>query len=819
MKTKERKFKNSPKQTRNKHKHTHTHTHAVLTTTPILAMGGNNKRVKVVSPLPFDADGGGGEKNVSSSLSYLKSLQNLIRCDGCQNAMCLDDEQSPPPITLHCGHTICRNCGMKATEPRKGFYEAFCPAQSGCSEQVFARDFTDAVVGNIKMVEIAHRARELETKMLKEKRRREDAFCAGEDAKEVRAVARKLGEKDENNKKGIENTAMMVARAVPTRKLTEAFESALLRTACESAMEIMGDPDVPPGLASFVDGSREKEGEKFAKLEARRKVIMASASEREKAEAMEELSRTIEELKEKRAKIRRAREMLEERERVEEEEKGPSSSQEDLAVLREKVTREIDAMNTNQLRARYVHMHGKQPVKGTTKSDYRKIFENVDPSVWLATTKYIEASRNNRSQPSQDHQLQQEGVLLVRDSLGVDEEATMRKGAMGTAKATTTATKELFHNPFSRLRSSTRINNKRRASESFDSPEVFALTNTSSETEQSVKDAAYDEILNQITRCGRHAVVVKDDDEPLGDDVTHCIVTSGATIHSNDDDGKTKNGARKKYVIKKRSVRYLESLARGIWIVSSEWLDSRKDLKKYANEEEFEIHDAAGTWEDMGTNGLLDVRIFNSASLHRKNKENFSGLFESSESDSLMLTRRARTTKEIAAAKSSGIFNGLKIVVDVPDFFFASSKKTEWSICKSDCERILESAGAEVLRERDYVVLDSYFGENETDSPVPDSEDDEQDEQNIKQQQQQQRSKGEWKFKEEACASVDFVLLDGDAQPELQRIKRAKQTFPSAKVVDWHWFVDSLVKGYTLETEDTYEMPLGVHYPRQNFRF
>jgi hypothetical protein len=775
-------------------------------------MGGNNKRVKVVSPIPFDTDG--GEKHVSSltSLSYLKSLQNLIRCDGCQNAMCLDDERNPPPITLHCGHTICRDCGMKATEPRKGFYEAFCPAQSGCSEQVFARDFTDAVVGNIKMVEIAHRARELETKMLKEKRRREDAFCAGENAK------RKLGEKDENNNKGIENTAMMVARAVPTRKLTEAFESALLRTACESAMEIMGDPDVPPGMASFVDGSREKEGEKFAKLAARRKVIMASASEREKAEAMEELSRTIEELKEKRAKIRRAREMLEERERAEKEEKGPSSSQEDLAVLREKVTREIDAMNTNQLRARYVHMHGKQPVKGTTKSDYRKIFENVDPSVWLAATEYIEASRNNRSQPSQDHQLQQEGVLLVRDSLGVGEEdVTMRKGAMGTAKATTTATKELFHNPFSRLRSSTRINNKRRASESFDIPEVFALTNTSSETEQSVKDAAYDEILNQITRCGRHAVVVKDDDEPLGDDVTHCIVTSGATIHSNDDDGKTKNGARKKYVIKKRSVRYLESLARGIWIVSSEWLDSRKGLKKYANEEEFEIHDAAGTWEDMGTNGLLDVRIFNSASLHRKNKENFSGLVESSESDSLMLTRRARTTKEIAAAKSSGIFNGLKIVVDVPDFFFASSK-TEWSICKSDCERILESAGAEVLRERDYVMLDSYFGENETDSPVPDSEDDEQDEQNIKQQQQQQRSKGEWKFKEEACASVDFVLLDGDAQPELQRIQRAKQTFPSAKVVDWHWFVDSLVKGYTLETEDTYEMPLGVRYPRQNFR-
>ena len=62
-------------------------------------------------------------------------------------------------------------------------------------------------------------------------------------------------------------------------------------------------------------------------------------------------------------------------------------------VLREKVTREIDAMNTNQLCHEVRHMHGKQPVKGTTKSDYRKIFENVDPSVWLAATEYIEASR------------------------------------------------------------------------------------------------------------------------------------------------------------------------------------------------------------------------------------------------------------------------------------------------------------------------------------------------------------------------------------------------------------------------------------------
>ena len=107
-----------------------------------------------------------------------------------------------------------------------------------------------------------------------------------------------------------------------------------------------------------------------------------------------------------------------------------------------------------------------------------------------------------------------------------------------------------------------------------------------------------------------------------------------------------------------------------------------------------------------------------------------------------MLTRTARSAKHIEAAKSSGIFNGLKIVVDVPDFFFSlnssdgknnkkssttiTTSRTEWTIRKSECERILESAGAEVIRERDYVVLDSYFGENETYSPVPDSEEDEE---------------------------------------------------------------------------------------------
>jgi hypothetical protein len=817
-------------------------------------MGAKSKRKKsVVVATPYDDDDDDDKKD---AISLLSTLQNLLKCDGCQNAFFASSSTSSSskrePITLHCGHTICRECGIRATEPRKGFYEAFCPSSTEatrCLERVFAKDFAleGEKVGerrvNIKMVEIAQRAKELEAKMEEEMRRRREGK-EGEKAKSEGAKTASDGDDIRCRR------SLTAATTPPMSTLIASFESEVLRKACEKAMEIMGDPDAP--LTPEIDAGREAEEEREAtvakKLEEQRRVILAFASEREKSQAMEELSRTIEALKEKREKVRRARETLEEdavRRKQEEEE----------SKLRQKVTEEIDAMTINQLRARYVHMHGKAPVKGTTKSEYRKIFANVDPSVWLATTKYMEASRNRTTQ-SQDPQRQEEGVHVVRDSLGVGGGyaiAVTREGKGTTVmpKPTTTtteATEITFHNPFSRLRSSTRINSKRRASMIFDIPEVFSLTTTSSsQTEQSVKDAAYDEILNQIMQCGKHAVVVKDDDQPLDDDVTHCIVTSGATIHADDASVNTKNGAKKKYIVKKRSVRYLESLARGIWIVSSEWIASRKGTKKYANEEEFEIYDAAGTW-NVGTDGLLDVRIFNSASLHRRNKENYlktygsnenrneSGAFASSESDSLMLTRRARTAKEIVAAKNSGVFNGLKIVIDVPDFFVspngfdekktrqksnATTTKAEWGICKSDCERIVESAGAEVLRERDYVVLDSYFRENETDSPVPDSEEEEEErgEQNIKQSEQQRRSKEDMKFNEEACASVDYVFLDGDAQTELRLIERTKKTFPNAKIVDWHWFVHSLVKGYTLETEDSYEMPLSVQYPRENFRF
>ena len=78
--------------------------------------------------------------------------------------------------------------------------------------------------------------------------------------------------------------------AVSMWTLTAAFESEVLRTACESAMEIMGDPDTPSSSAGRERGDEEA---LFAKLEERRKANMTCASERERLEAIEECERTL----------------------------------------------------------------------------------------------------------------------------------------------------------------------------------------------------------------------------------------------------------------------------------------------------------------------------------------------------------------------------------------------------------------------------------------------------------------------------------------------------------------------------------------------
>jgi len=110
-------------------------------------MGTKSKRKKravVATPDDDDDEKDDGEKK--DVVSLLSTLQNLLKCDGCQNAFFVSSPTSSSskrePITLHCGHTICRECGIRATEPRKGFYEAFCPSSTRCSERVFAKDFS-----------------------------------------------------------------------------------------------------------------------------------------------------------------------------------------------------------------------------------------------------------------------------------------------------------------------------------------------------------------------------------------------------------------------------------------------------------------------------------------------------------------------------------------------------------------------------------------------------------------------------------------------------------------------------------------------------
>ena len=96
---------------------------------------------------------GNGRK---SAVELLRSLQDLLACDGCGVAFVAsgnDDTEEEDmgaaarrkPITLDCGHHICRSCGKRATAARKGFYEATCPATKDgrCVQRVTAKDFAE----------------------------------------------------------------------------------------------------------------------------------------------------------------------------------------------------------------------------------------------------------------------------------------------------------------------------------------------------------------------------------------------------------------------------------------------------------------------------------------------------------------------------------------------------------------------------------------------------------------------------------------------------------------------------------------------------
>jgi len=731
----------------------------------------------------------------------LSKMRLNLKCKTCNKELC-------DPITITgCGHTVCRKCGLKHLRARIGFHESDCPVD-GCKQFVSVLDFDEKNV-NLKLREIQENV-ERTIEAMKDEYECDDGGCSG--GLKVREPAKK-GRSSDEEEEGMEEADCDDAMDVDADDDAPAFQSELLSKLYEMSEDVA---DVNDERANAVF---EKSADEVIKSTVMKSGIVSVS------DAKEECKRMI------------------------------------LDLKLEGMMEEIDDMNTNQLSARYVQVFGDRPPKKMTKSEYKTIFlEKVDPDGWRATSKYLEEKREARKNRCTIQSQKQDFFVsveqlnsssgggrsirsgIIRDSLAVDErvEVIAEQPAMVVTEEEeeNKEEQEKFTACFSRLRSGANRMNNRRASTNFDRPEAFALTNISAsdddntnKTEAAARKSlnslqnknAYDDVANKIQRCGRHAEITKDDQEALDEDVTHCIVTLGATFDENS----------QKYIIKKRSARYLEAIARGLWTVSIEWLDSRKGTNKYIEEDDFEIHDNAGTWDSAGG---IDSRVYNSAFIHRTNKEKYlannsaadefyneNNNNNSSESDSIMLTRKTRYAKEIAAAKSSGIFNGLKIVVDVPKLLKSlprinnnnnnnnNKRKTKnsgdlkWSLPQKDCARILECAGAEIVHESDLVT---NFQED-TYPDVPDSEEEEEEDIN---------NSNSNKLDKETCEKVNYVLLDGnEEQTDLNLIEKMKKTFPNARVVDWHWFVHCLVKGYEISETDTYELPLLEEYPREQF--
>ena len=105
----------------------------------------------------------------------------------------------------------------------------------------------------------------------------------------------------------------------------------------------------------------------------------------------------------------------------EKREKENETSLKDLSVLREKVTEEIDAMTTNQLRGMSTCT-----ASAREKDDEERVSQNIrkrrSERVVGNDEVHGRTKKNREQRPnivaSWDHQPQEEGVLVVRDSLG-----------------------------------------------------------------------------------------------------------------------------------------------------------------------------------------------------------------------------------------------------------------------------------------------------------------------------------------------------------------------------------------------------------------
>jgi len=412
-------------------------------------------------------------------------------------------------------------------------------------------------------------------------------------------------------------------------------------------------------------------------------------------------------------------------------------------------------LNMTQARHLYLMAHGEAPKRGATLKKLRAAAAKLDPDVVAAVLGAEDEVQVAGSNPDGD----EERTRNARNDANRRRRETV--AAEGVAAAAVPAGER-----------------RRARGDAAAAPcRVFTFTRSSGGKENDgdgnvsesnkTRFAADVARLNRLDPDGRVAVYAEEAgaSTPLPPSVTHLLFDNGRRFDNFLDASR---------VVAKRTVRYLEAILRGIWVLHVDYMKDSASAGRWLDEREYELRDAGIA------NGAFAAAINKNGQKTDKNVDDLG----------------PPGGRKRAAAGAAGVFAGERVrVVSLP---------ADVPVTLAEFTRLLEAGGAVVLNRENRLSVGIRVGGRSSASPPRASCDQDQ----VPESQPFDGTCGGTPGtggggKGEGSGSLGLTLNSGHEPPTVVVGELSDDEYAAGRgvAVDWHWVLHSIVHHRALDKE------------------
>ena len=415
-------------------------------------------------------------------------------------------------------------------------------------------------------------------------------------------------------------------------------------------------------------------------------------------------------------------------------------------------------LNMTQARHLYLMAHGEAPKRGATLKKLRAAAAKLDPDVVAAVLGAEDEVQVAGSNPDGDEE-------RTRNARNARNDANRRRretvAAEGVAAAAVPAGER-----------------RRARGDAAAAPcRVFTFTRSSGGKENDgdgnvsesnkTRFAADVARLNRLDPDGRVAVYAEEAgaSTPLPPSVTHLLFDNGRRFDNFLDSSR---------IVAKRTVRYLEAILRGIWVLHVDYMKDSASAGRWLDEREYELRDAGIA------NGAFAAAINKNGQKTDKNVDDLG----------------PPGGRKRAAAGAAGVFAGERVrVVSLP---------ADVPVTLAEFTRLLEAGGAVVLNRENRLSVGIRVGGRSSASPPRASCDQDQ----VPESQPFDGTCGGTPGtggggKGEGSGSLGLTLNSGHEPPTVVvgELSDDEDAAGRGVAVDWHWVFHSIVHHRALDKE------------------